>query len=64
MIKDDQDKRHCEGTRGKLNHAGDSIGNFKADTMAACINEINYWESKGKVEGRISLTRRTPEINK
>ena len=52
-MEDDQDKQHGEGTgRGKLNHAGDTIGNFKADMMAACIAEINYWESKAKVEGK------------
>ena len=51
--KDDQDKRHGEGTgRGKSNHAGDMIGNFKADTMAACITEINFWENKAKAEGK------------
>ena len=52
---DDQDKEkwHGEGTgRGKLNHAGDTIGNFKVDMMAACITEINYWESKTKAEGK------------
>ena len=51
--KDNQDKRHGEGTgRGKLNHAGDMIGNFKVDMMAACITEINFWENKAKVEGK------------
>ena len=28
------------------------IRNFKADTMAACITEINFWEKKVKVEGK------------
>ena len=54
MVNDDQgkDKWHGEGTgRGKSNHAGDTIGNFKVDMMAACIAEINYWESKAKVGG-------------
>ena len=52
-MEDDQDKRHGEGTgRGKSNHAGDMIGNFKADTMAACIAEINFWENKVNVEGK------------
>ena len=61
--KNKQDKRHGEGTgRGRLNHAGDTIGNFKADTMTACITEINFWENKAKQRGRISPTRRTPEI--
>ena len=51
-MDDDQDKRHGEGSgRGRLNHAGDIIGNFKVDTMAACIAEINFWESKAKAEG-------------
>ena len=35
-----------------MNHAGDMIGNFKADMMAACIAEINFWENKVKVEGK------------
>ena len=53
MVKDEQDKQHGEGTRrGKSNHAGDLIGNFKVDTMAACIADINYWESKAKAEGK------------
>ena len=55
MVNDDQgkDKQHGEGAgRGKSNHAGDMIGNFKADMMAACITEINYWESKAKSEGK------------
>ena len=52
-MDDDQDKRHGEGSgRGRLNHAGDTIENFKADTMAACIAEINFWESKVKAEGK------------
>ena len=52
-MEDDQDKQHGEGTgRGKSNHAGDKIGNFKADTMAACIAEINFFENKAKVEGK------------
>ena len=47
------DKRHSEGTvRGRLNHAGESIGNFVADTMAKCIAEINFWENKAKAEGK------------
>ena len=50
---DDQSKRHGKVTgRGKSNHAGDKIGNFQADTMAACIAEINFWESKAKAEGK------------
>ena len=28
------------------------IGNFKADMMAACIAEINFWENKTKAEGK------------
>ena len=28
------------------------IGNFKVDTMAACIAEINFWEIKAKAEGK------------
>ena len=28
------------------------IGNFQADMMAACIAEINFWESKAKAEGK------------
>ena len=52
-MEDDQDKLHGEGTgRGKLNHACDMIRNFKADMMAACITEINFWESKVKAEGK------------
>ena len=52
-MEDDQDKQHSEGTgRGKSNHAGDMIGNFKVDMMAACIAEINFWENKAKVEGK------------
>ena len=51
-MDDDQDKQHGEGLgRGRSNHAGDRIGNFKADTMAACITEINFWENKVKAEG-------------
>ena len=51
MVNDDQGKRHGKVTgRGKSNHAGDKIGNFQADTMAACIAEINFWESKAKAE--------------
>ena len=47
----DKDKQHCEGTgRGKSNHASDMVRNFKVDMMAACITEINYWESKVKAE--------------
>ena len=50
---DDQSKRHGKVTgRGKSNHAGDKIGNFQGDTMAACIAEINFWESKAKAEGK------------
>ena len=46
-MEDDKDKRHGEGTgRGRSNHAGESIGKFDADTMAACIVEINFWENK------------------
>ena len=52
-MDDDQDKRHGEGSgRGRLNHAGDRIRNFKADTMAACITEINFWENKAEAEGK------------
>ena len=52
-MDDDQDKRHGEGSgRGRLNHAGDRIGNFEAGTMAACIAEINFWENKAKTEGK------------
>ena len=51
--KDEQDKRHGEGTgRGRSNHTGHMIGNFKEDTMAACNTEINFWENKVKVEGK------------
>ena len=51
--EDEKDKRHSEGTgRGRSNHAGESIGNFAADTMAKCIAEINYWENKAKAEGK------------
>ena len=39
--KDDKDKQHGEG-RSRSNHAGDSIGNFETDMMAASITEINY----------------------
>ena len=35
-----------------MNHAGDKIGKFKVDTMAACIAEINFLENKAKVEGK------------
>ena len=49
----EKDKRHSEGTgRGRSNHAGESIGNFVAETMAKCIAEINYWENKAKAEGK------------
>ena len=52
-MDDNQDKWHGEGSgRGRSNHAGDRIENFKADTMAACIVEINFWENKVKVEGK------------
>ena len=52
-MEDDQDERHGEGTeRGKLNHAGGTIVNFKADMMAACIAEIHFWENKAKAEGK------------
>ena len=52
-MDDDQDKRHGQGSgRGRSNHAGDRIGNFKADTMAACIAEIHFWENKVKAEGK------------
>ena len=52
-MEGNQDKRHGEGSgRGKSNHAGDMIENFKADMMAACIAEINFWENKAKVEGK------------
>ena len=52
-MDDDQDKRHGEGSgRGRSNHAGDRIGNFKVDTMAACITEINFWENKAKAKGK------------
>ena len=51
--EDEKDKRHSEGTgRGRSNHAGESIGNFVAETMAKCIAEINYWENKAKAEGK------------
>ena len=50
---DDKSKRHGQGSgRGRSNHAGDKIGNFKADTMAACIAEIHFWENKVKAEGK------------
>ena len=50
---DDKDKRHGEGSgRGRSNHAGNKKGNFKADNMAACIAEINFWENKAKEEGK------------
>ena len=50
---DDKNKRHGEASgRGRSNHAGDKIGKFKADTMAACIVEINFWENKAKLEGK------------
>ena len=50
-MEDDKEKQHGEGTgRGRSNHAGESIGNFVADTMAACMAEINFWENKAKVE--------------
>ena len=51
--EDDKDKQHGEGTgRGRSNHAGESIGNFIADTMAASIAEVNFWENKAKAEGK------------
>ena len=52
-MDDDKSKRHGEGSgRGRLNNAGDKIGKFKVDTMAACIAEINFWENKVKAEGK------------
>ena len=62
-MDDDKNKRHGEGSgRGRLNHAGNKIGKFKADTMVACIAEINFWENKAKVEGRRGWTNRTRGI--
>ena len=50
---DDKSKWHGEGSgRGRLNHAGDKIGSFKADTMAGCIAEIHFWENKAEAEGK------------
>ena len=50
---DDKNKQHGQGSgRGRSNHAGDKIGNFKVDTMAACIAEIHFWENKAKAEGK------------
>ena len=52
-MDDDKNKRHGEGSgRERSNHAGDKIGKFKADTMAACIAQINFWENKAKAEGK------------
>ena len=52
-MEDGKDKRHGEGTgRGRSKHAGELIGKFDADTMAACIVEINFWENKEKAEGK------------
>ena len=52
-MDDDKNKQHGEASgRGRLNHAGDKIGNFKADMMVACIAEIKFWENKAKVEGK------------
>ena len=49
---DDKSKRHGEGSgRGRSNHAGDKIGKFKADTMAACIVEINFLGEQGESRG-------------
>ena len=39
---DNQDNQHGEGTgRGKLNHAGDSIRNLKADMMDEGSHQIS-----------------------
>ena len=61
-MDDNQNKRHGEGSgRGRLNHAGDRIGNFKVDMMAACIAEINFWENKAEAEGKGRLNKQNSE---
>ena len=52
-MDDNKSKRYGEWSgRGRSNHAGDKIGKFKVNTMAACIVEINFWENKVKVKGK------------
>ena len=43
------DKQHSQ-CRGKLNYPGESMRNFKVETIATCIAEINYNKNKAKVE--------------
>ena len=60
---DDKNKQHGEGSgRERSNHAGDKIGKFKADTMAACIAQINSGRTRRKRRGRRGWTNTTREI--